>query len=379
VRKCRDLAQPLEYIGNTDVASADPSSLLCSFPKASRYPPITSMQAPAGPCRLESRPPLDKGKLSVTTRSTERDALTRAPAYLEERGRQAREASLVLEKQLLRPGMMSSWYSGTEAQLRSARMLRIAPGFEFPGTIGARKRLPLALFSPAAPYCALKCSLTRIGADRFRLAIVNEPLPDGWRVLNGRIDVYKYCEADACGPATVYVGPFAALRAAGIAPPEAEREVASRTSAGEAPLWRSEALGAGRYRFVVYHEAEVNARAQEEERGRSSFANPGQYREWLHQVVASSAVVLRRQLRVRTRNRYVYTVPARTLKEIEMHLARIRKAIARSEILVEKEDLRAEAQREALRRAALAAMRDPHFQRFLGKAITPPSKRRLPD
>jgi hypothetical protein len=45
---------------------------------------------------------------------------------------------------------------------------------------------------------------------------------------------------------------------------------------------------------------------------------------------------------------------------------------------VEKEDVRAEAQRAELRKAALAAMRDAEFQRFLGKATNPapPSRKR---
>jgi hypothetical protein len=315
----------------------------------------------------------------VTTRSTERTALTRAPAYLVERERQATDAGLLLEKQKRRPGLLSSWFVGSEAQFRAARLVKLPPGFTFPLRPRERRQLPLAVFSPAEPYCRRRCTLTRLGPDRYRLAILDERLPDGWRVLNGRIEVYRYFQQGGVapgGPATVYVGPFSALRAADIVPPEAEREVHSRVGDGEAPLWRSEALGGGRYRFVVYREAEVNARALEEERSRSSFANPGEYREWLHQALAASAAMLRRQLRVKTRNRYVYTLSARTLREIEMHFARIRKSIARSDILVEKEDLRAEAERAAVRSAALAAMRDAAFQRFLGRAMTPAARRR---
>jgi hypothetical protein len=125
-----------------------------------------------------------------------------------------------------------------------------------------------------------------------------------------------------------------------------------------------------RYRFVVYHEAEAHARAQDEERGRSNFKNPEQYQDWLLEVAAASIGMIRRQLRLKTKRRYIYTVPARTLRELEAQFAKLRKTIVRSEILVEKEDVRAEAQRAELRRATLAAMRDADFQRFLGKAIT---------
>jgi hypothetical protein len=136
-----------------------------------------------------------------------------------------------------------------------------------------------------------------------------------------------------------------------------------------AHLWQSQPLDGVRYRFVVYHEAEARARAQDEERGRSNFKNPEQYQDWLLEVVAASIGMIRRQLRVKTKRRFIYTVPARTLKELEAQFARLRKTIARSEILVEKEDVRAEAQRAETRRAALAAMRDADFQRFLGKAM----------
>jgi len=79
---------------------------------------------------------------------------------------------------------------------------------------------------------------------------------------------------------------------------------------------------------------------------------------------------------VKTKGRYIYTVPQRTLKELEAHFARLRRTIARTEIVTEKEDVRAEALRAELRRAALAAMRDADFQRFLGKATTPPATRK---
>jgi hypothetical protein len=141
-------------------------------------------------------------------------------------------------------------------------------------------------------------------------------------------------------------------------------------------LWQSQALGSGRHRFVVHHEAEAKASAQDEERGRSNFRNGEQYQDWLLEVVAASIGMIRRQLRVKTKRRYIYTVPARTLKELEAHFARLRRTIARTEIVVEKEDVRAEEQRAALRRAALAAMRDAQFQRFLGKATTPPAARK---
>ena len=116
---------------------------------------------------------------------------------------------------------------------------------------------------------------------------------------------------------------------------------------------------------------EFTAKAQDEERGRSNFKNPEQYQDWLLEVVAASIGMIRRQLRVKTKRRYIYTVPARTLKELEAQFARLRRTVARSEILVEKEDVRAEVQRAEIRKAALAAMRDAEFQRFLGKATNP--------
>jgi hypothetical protein len=197
-------------------------------------------------------------------------------------------------------------------------------------------------------------------------------MPVAWRSLGGSIEVYKYTDLrDGAngGPATVYVGPFASLLAAGIAPAEAEREMHREAGEQHAHLWQSQPLDGVRYRFVVYHEAEARARAQDEERGRSNFKNPEQYQDWLLEVVAASIGMIRRQLRVKTKRRFIYTVPARTLKELEAQFARLQKTIARSEILVEKEDVRAEAQRAETRRAALAAMRDADFQRFLGKAM----------
>jgi hypothetical protein len=317
----------------------------------------------------------------VTTQSSERESLAYVPDYIDERNRYAEEAGLTLEKRSRKQSLLSTWYSGTEAQFRAARLLHIPPGFAFPSKVGGRRLYCVRVFCPAVPRAELKCTIAKIGEDRFRLAITNELMPAASRALGTRIDVYKYTELREganTGPATVYIGSFAALRAAGIAPPEAEREAHVATAEARSHLWQSQALGGSRYRFVVYHEAEARARAQDEERGRSNFKTPEQYQDWLLEVVAASIGMIRRQLRVKTKRRFIYTVPNRTLKELEAHFARLRKTIARSEIVAEKEDVRAEEQRAELRRAALAAMRDAGFQRFLGKAVTPPphSKKR---
>jgi hypothetical protein len=311
----------------------------------------------------------------VTTQSSERETLTHLPGYIGERLNQAAEAGLVLEKQTRKGGALSSWYAGSAAQFRTARLLRIPAGFAFPAKIGGRKLFSLPVFCPAAPRAELKCTIVRTGDDRYRLAVLNETMPVSWHSLGAKIDVYKYCELREganSGPATVYVGPLAALQAAGIAPPEAENPL-HKENDQRVCLWQSQALGSGRHRFVVHHEAEARASQQDEERGRSNFKNPQQYQDWLLEVVAASIGMIRRQLRVKTKRRFVYTVPTRTLKELEAHFARLRKTIARSEIVVEKEDVRAEEQRTELRRAALTAMRDAQFQRFLGKALTPPA------
>jgi hypothetical protein len=317
----------------------------------------------------------------VTTQSSERESLSHLPSYINERNRLAGEAGLELEKQVRKTGTLSTWFVGSEAQFRAARLLRIPNGFAFPEKTGGRKLLSLRVFSPAAPQAEMRCTLVKTAENRFRLAITHEVMPVAWRTLGGRIDVYKYTdlrEGANGGPATVYVGPFASLLAAGIAPPEAEREAHREVGEHRTHLWQSQQLETGRYRFVVYHEAEARAKAQDEERGRSNFKNPEQYQDWLLEVVAASIGMIRRQLRVKTKRRYIYTVPARTLKELEAQFARLRRTIARSEILVEKEDVRAEAQRAELRKAALAAMRDAEFQRFLGKATNPapPSRKR---
>jgi hypothetical protein len=310
----------------------------------------------------------------VTTQSSEHASLSHLPGYVNERHAQASAAGLVIEKQSRKDANLTTWYSGSEAQFRGSRLLRIPSTFAFPARVGGRKVLALSVFCPAAPSAELKCTIAKTGDDRYRLAVANELMPVSWRSLGARIEVYKYTELKEgpnAGPATVYVGPFGSLASAGIAPAEAARDRQAETGNQHVPLWQSEPLGGGRYRFVVYHEAEARAHAQDEERGRSNFRNPEQYQDWLLEVVAASIGMIRRQLRVKTKRRYVYTVPARTLKELEAHFAKLRRAIVKSEILVEKEDVRAEAQRAELRRAALAAMRDAQFQRFLGKAITP--------
>ena len=315
----------------------------------------------------------------MTTQSSERESLSHLPGYVNERNRHAGIAGLALEKQERSHGCLSTWYTGSEAQFRAARLVRLPPGFAFPLKVGGRKLFSARVFCPAAPHAELKCTIAKTAGDRYRLAIVNELMPVAWRTLGGRIEVYKYCDLreDAnAGPATIYVGPFPSLHAAGIAPPEAEHESHSAPGELRSHLWQSQLIHGNRHRFVIYHEAEARAHAQEEERGRSNFKNPEQYQDWLLEVVAASIGMIRRQLRVRTKRRYVYTVPGRTLKELEAHFARLRKTLARSEILVKKEDVRAESQRAELRRAALTAMRDPEFQRFLGKAITAPAGRK---
>jgi hypothetical protein len=315
----------------------------------------------------------------LTTQSSERESLSHLPGYIDQRNRHAQEAGLELEKLLRKDGTLSSWYGGSEAQFRGARLLDIPSDFAFPKKPGGRRPLSLRVFCPAAPHAELRCTIAKTGDDRYRLAIVNELMPVAWRAFGGHIDVYKYTDlrdGGNSGPATVYVGPFASLVAAGIAPPEAERETYRDAGDPRVHLWQSQQLDAVRYRFVVYHEAEARAHAQDEERGRSNFRNPEQYQDWLLEVVAASIGMIRRQLRVKTKRRYIYTVPARTLKDLETQFAKLRKTVGRSEIVVQKEDVRAETRRAELRRAGLAAMRDADFQRFLGKAVTPPASTR---
>jgi hypothetical protein len=315
----------------------------------------------------------------VTTQSGERESLAYLPDYVDQRQASGADAGLVLDKQTRKHGVLSSWYSGSEAQFRAARIVRIPDDFKFPARVGSRKVYSLPVFCPAASMAEMKCTIAKTGEDRYRLAIVNETLPASWRLRGSKIEVYKYCdlrEGANTGPATVYIGPLAALQAAGIAPPEAEHQIQRDMDENRVCLWQSQALVGGRHRFVVHHEAQAKASAQDEERGRSNFKNPEEYQDWLLEVVAASIGMIRRQLRAKTKRRYIYTVPARTLKELESHFTRIRKTIARAEILVQKEDVRAEKQRAALRHAALAAMRDANFQRFLGIAITPITRKR---
>ena len=309
----------------------------------------------------------------MTTESSERESLSHLPAYIAERNRRADAAGLLLEKSLRREGLLSTWYTGTEAQFRAARLMRMPLGFVFPAKVGSRKVFSVRVFCPAEPHAELKCTIAKISADRYRLSVVNELLPVAWHTLGGRIEVFKYCdlrEGPNSGPATVYIAPLAALQTASIAPPEAEHEHHSEPGELRAHSWHCQALEGGRHRFVVHHEAEARAHAQEEERGRCNFRNPEQYQDWLLEVMAAAVGMIRRQLRVKTKRRYVYSVPARTLKELEAHFARLRKTLARSEILVEKEDVRGETQRAELRRASLAALRDADFQRFLNHTVT---------
>ena len=310
----------------------------------------------------------------MTTESSARESLSHLPTYIDERNGRADAAGLHLDKLVRRESLLSSWYSGTEAQFRSARLMRLPLGFAFPAKVGSRKICSVRVFCPAEPNAELRCTIGKIAEDRYRLAVLNELMPVAWHTLGGRIDVYKYCDlrdGANSGPATVYLGPIAALQATGIAPPEALHEHLSEPGELRAHLWQCQAIDGGRHRFVVFHEAEARAHAQEEERGRCNFRNPEQYQDWLLEVVAASIGMIRRQLRVKTKRRYVYSVPARTLKELEAQFARLRKTIARSEILIEKEDVRAESRRAELRRAALDALRDAHFQRFLGHTLTP--------
>jgi hypothetical protein len=317
----------------------------------------------------------------VTTHSGERESLFHLPGYISERTRSAEEDGLTLDKQVHKQGLLSTWYGGSEAGFRTARLVRIPADFAFPLKVGGRKLFSLGVFCPAAPGAQLRCSIVKTAEDRYRLAIVNEVLPAAWRSLGNRVDVYKYTalnEGPNRGPATVYVGDFAPLAAAGIASSEAERDRVNGVGEQSVPVAMSQPLEDGRHRLVIYHEAEAQARAQDEERGRSSFRSPEQYQDWVLEVVAASISMIRRQLRVKTKRRYVYTVPVRTLRELEAHFARIRKTIVRSEIIIEKEDMRAEAQRAAQRHAALAAMRDADFQRFLGKVLSAPASNKKP-
>jgi hypothetical protein len=83
----------------------------------------------------------------------------------------------------------------------------------------------------------------------------------------------------------------------------------SKTAEARSHLWQAQALTGGRYRFVVYHEAEARARHRTKNAGRSNFKTAEQYQDWLLEVVAASIRMIRRQLRVKTKRRYIYTVP----------------------------------------------------------------------
>jgi len=208
------------------------------------------MRAPRG----SKKPHTERKESSVTTQSSERESLSHLPSYVDERNRHAEEAGLELEKQIRKESMLSTWYGGTEAQFRAARLLRLPAGFGFPQKKGGRRLLSLRVFCPAAPQAELRCTVAKTVDDRYRLAIANEVMPVSWRSLANRVDFYKYTdlrEGANAGPATVYIGPFASLVAAGIAPPEAERE--SHREIGEQRLWQSQPLDSVRYRFVVYH------------------------------------------------------------------------------------------------------------------------------
>ena len=74
----------------------------------------------------------ERKEASVTTQSSERESLSHLPGYVDERNRHADEAGLELEKQARKDGSLSTWFCGSEAQFRAARLLRIPEGFTFP-------------------------------------------------------------------------------------------------------------------------------------------------------------------------------------------------------------------------------------------------------
>jgi hypothetical protein len=311
----------------------------------------------------------------MKTQSGEHESLSHLPAYIGERHRLAADAGLTVEKQTCNAGLLTTWYRGSEAQLRKAEFVRAPRRYVFPKAAGERKMFCLVTYSPAAEDAEIKCSLLKMSdADDYRLVLASERLPDAWQSLAGTIEVYRYCdlrEGLNTGPATVYIGLFESLRAAGIAPQEAEHSSRKEASEIRLDLWKSQPLQDGRHRFVVYHEAQVHANEQAEERGRANFRSAEEYREWLIEVAASSLSIIKRQMRVRTKHRYVYRVPARTVTEMDQLLSRLRKLIARCEVVVEKEDTRAEEERGRQRRAAIAAMKDADFQRFLSGVAVP--------
>src|SRR5688572_6218597 len=98
--------------------------------------------------------------IRVTTQSSERESLIHLPGYVGERNAYAEEAGLLIEKQTRKDGVLSTWYGGSEAQFRSARLLELPESFRFPARIGGR-RASLSVFCPASPHAKLKCTLAK--------------------------------------------------------------------------------------------------------------------------------------------------------------------------------------------------------------------------
>lgn len=313
----------------------------------------------------------------MSTPSGTRETLFRLPEYVEQRNRRAVDAGLTMEKQQCRQRLLTTWYRGSEDQIAAAGFFPDSGPVPLPKAIGARKLFCLNTFSPAEPAATIRGSLVRIDEHNFRLVISGERVPESWRSLGKAIDVYKFSDLKSGlnqGPATVYIGAFAALRAAEIAPAEAESESHQQAGNSRLDLWQSEALNDGRHRFVVFHEAEEHAQQAEDERSRANFHTPEEYQDWLLEVVTASIGMIKRQLRVKTRGRQVYSVPRHAYREIENHLARLRRTLARCEIVVQQEDTRGLEARAQMRAAALNAMKDSDFQQFLGRVFNNPER-----
>jgi hypothetical protein len=290
------------------------------------------------------------------------------PDYIVARNANARRAGLVLEQQVLKGGLLTTWYRGTEAQWRASGFL-IRPHMKFPSK--SQNGYALTAFGFKLGYYSISGSLKKVSDAEFRGCFSNEEIPEHVQSLGGGIIAYSTHERtrdrdDAC---TLYAGPTKkALIARGIAPAEIEdnnwfRDAARR----EDVVWTAGELDGGRHYFRLNLDATERVNRTKAEGREQPFEKPSELVKRFASVFwRDYKMGMLENARVRTVGGETFYIDKDSLEEIDDAAREVYQAIIGSRAFVQPK-VSAEIARKTVKAKA-----DSKFLCFMSSVVNIP-------
>lgn len=238
------------------------------------------------------------------------------PDYVVERNRLASEAGLIMTKQVVRNGKLTTWYEGTETQWRYGPFgsPRAKPFREKKGAIVSGY---FETYSPIETHGVNRFQVTAMGSGRYRGSIVKEPLPEWIEDVGDGITAYAGHEGRLL--AIYYVGPLGAMR---------ERNIVSKEALDKPSEWNDyiilqdhsaiQFLDDGR---IIFRDA-VGAREQkadeEDEKRKKNYISPSaMLAHWATVTETWSRMYAEMFKRVETKRGKVFTVTPDSMSTIQ--------------------------------------------------------------